>query len=111
MLERSGRDDDEQPPDEVLLADAPPVSVDAGGLSSADVAFAMRRAGIEGALVELAAIAAVDDLEQAAVDAELGTLEEAPVVERLAGTSGRINAVQIEQLRLVARFADLHTAV
>ena len=58
--------------------------------------------------MELASIAAVDELDQTLADQELEELDAAGALDRLAGTSDRLNAVLAEQLRLAAHWADLH---
>lgn len=67
--------------------------------------------GIAAGWLELAAVAAADDLERAVGDAELEELDAATVVDRLTGTTARANAVLIDQLCLVAHWADLHSHV
>jgi hypothetical protein len=60
------------------------------------------------ALLELAAVAAADDLEQTAADEELADLDAAAALDRLSRTAMQANAVLVDQLRLVAHWADLH---
>lgn len=57
---------------------------------------------------ELASVAAFDELEQSLADEELEELGTAASLDRLAGTTTRVNAVLVDQLRLVAHWADLH---